>query len=389
MFESSRRRRRGSGDLPPRLRFDNVGEADALARRRLPRPLYEQLMSGAERGLTLAENIRAFEDVGFVPRGAAAGPSRDLTTEVLGTPISQPVLLGPVGALRLFHPRGVVAAATAAARSGTIVVSSPAAGHTIQEVAEVGAPTWLQLSVSGGREAAENAIAVATTAGVRALVVTVDSAVKPKQRAVRIDARSMLEFGPDLVRHPRWTAGFIRDGTRLNVANAALGTASHGPLRAVVWDDFRWIREAWNGPIVVKGVTSPDDARRAVDAGAAAVVVSNHGGLALDGAPATLRVLPGVVEAIGDSVEVLLDGGVRYGSDVVKALGLGARAVLLGRAYVLGLAVGGAAGVERMLGTFRVDIDRTLALLGCPTVRDLDPSYVEAHWPLPDRPGRR
>ena len=209
-------------------------------------------------------------------------------------------------------------------------------------------------------------------------MVTVDSPVKPKGQAVRINARTVIELGPDLIRHPRWTASFVRDGMRINVANAALGAApTAAPSRPVVWEDFGWIRDQWPGPLVVKGVTNAEDARRAVDAGAAAVVVSNHGGIALDGAPATLRALPSVAEAVAGQAEVLFDGGIRWASDVVKALALGARAALLGRAYMMGLAVGGTAGVRRILEIFRVDTDRTLAFLGCPSVGELDGSYVD------------
>ena len=364
--------------LPPRLRFETVDEAAALAARRLPRPMYQQVMSGAERGITYRENLAAFERVGFVPRAAAASPQRDLSTTVLGTPLALPVVLGPVGALRLLHPRGVLAAAGAAHAAGTILASSPASGHPMDELDRASdGPLWWQVSTSAGRERAEEAIAGARRLAYRALVVTVDSPVKPKGQAVRISARSALEFGPDLVRHPRWTINFVRDGMQLNVANAALGAGQPSAAPPVAWSDLAWIRALWEGPIVVKGVTTAADARRAVDAGADAVVVSNHGGITLDGAPATLTALPAVVAAVGGDAEVLFDGGVRWGSDAVKALALGARAVLLGRAYMMGLAVGGAAGVKRILDIFQLDIDRTLAFLGCPAVRDLDPSFVD------------
>jgi isopentenyl diphosphate isomerase/L-lactate dehydrogenase-like FMN-dependent dehydrogenase len=365
-------------DLPARLLFETVDEAADMARRRLPRPMYERVMSGSERGLTYRANLAAFEQVSFRPRAAAAPPQRDLRTSVLGIPISMPVVLGPVGALRLLHPGGVLAAATAAGGAGTILASSPASGHSIEELAAAASgPLWWQLSTSGGREAAEATIGKAAALGYHALVVTVDSPVKPKAQAVRISARTAIELGPDLVRHPRWTAGFVRDGMRINVANAALGAGPTAASRPVAWEDFGWIREQWPGPLVVKGVTNAEDARRAVDAGAAAVVVSNHGGIALDGAPATLRALPSVAEAVAGQAEVLFDGGIRWGTDVVKALALGARAALLGRAYMMGLAVGGMAGVRRILEIFRVDIDRTLAFLGCPSVDKLEGSYVD------------
>jgi isopentenyl diphosphate isomerase/L-lactate dehydrogenase-like FMN-dependent dehydrogenase len=379
MSFSFRRSEPPARELPLRLRFETADQAAEMARRRLPRLMYQRIMSGSERNITYQANLSAFEQVSFRPHNAAAPLQRDLQTSVLGIPLSMPVILAPVGALRLLHPGGVLAAACAAGEAGTVLASSPASGHTIEEVAAAtSAPLWWQLSVSGGREAAEATIRKAAALGFRALVITVDSPVKPKGRAVHLNSRTAAELGPDLIRHPRWTANFIRDGMRLSVANAALGAGSPGAARPVVWDDFRWIRDQWKGPVVVKGVTTADDARRAVDVGAAAVVVSNHGGIALDGAPATLRALPSVAAAVGGQVEVLFDGGVRWGSDVVKALALGARAALLGRAYMMGLAVGGVAGVQQILEIFRIDIDRTLAFLGCPAVGDLDDSYVDA-----------
>jgi isopentenyl diphosphate isomerase/L-lactate dehydrogenase-like FMN-dependent dehydrogenase len=231
----------------------------------------------------------------------------------------------------------------------------------------------------GGREAAENDIEEAKRLGYKALVVTVDSGLRPKVLPIKLNARSAIEFAPDLLLHPRWTVGFIKDGMRISVANAALG-ASQGPPggRPVAWNDLTWIKEAWSGPIVVKGVLTGEDARRSIDAGAAAIVVSNHGGLTLDGVPATLTALPEILEAAGGSVEVLLDGGVRSGADVVKAVALGARAVLIGRAYVMGLAVDGTAGVKRVLEILQDDIQRALAFLGCSSVQDLVPEHVRA-----------
>jgi L-lactate dehydrogenase (cytochrome) len=363
--------------LPPRRRFESIPEATEMARRALPKPMFERIANGSERGITARDNLTAFEDVTFLPRVAAAAPTRDQATTVLGTAIATPILLAPVGALRLLHPDGVLAAATAASGAGTILACSPAAGHTLDELADAKTgPTWWQLSISGGRDHAERTIGAARRRGYQALVITVDSPVKPKGQAVRLDVRTALQFGPDLARRPRWTTSFIRDGMRLNAANALLGgDDKHTP--SIQWSDLAWVADQWRGPIVVKGITNGDDARRAVDAGAHAVVVSNHGGIALDGAPATLRALPDVVKAIGDTAEVLLDGGIRWGSDVVKAVALGARAVLIGRAYVMGLAVGGAAGARRVLEILSLDVDRTLAFLGCPDVQSLNPSYLD------------
>jgi L-lactate dehydrogenase (cytochrome) len=200
----------------------------------------------------------------------------------------------------------------------------------------------------------------------------------------------MLRHIPQFIARPRWLAGFFRDGGLMNFPNIVLpgGAMAYADVgtalerSAVGWDDLRWIREQWQGPVVIKGVHTAEDAHRAVDSGAAALVVSNHGGRQLDGVPATLRVLPEVVSAVGGQIEVLLDGGVRRGSDIVKALCLGARAVLIGRAYAYGLAAAGEAGVTRAIEILRADLLRTLKLLGCPSIGSLDPSYVDvpAAW---------
>lgn len=371
--------------LAPRRRFASVAEADDLARRVLPRAMYERLSQGAEDSLTLANNLRAFRELAFRPRGAAVDPARSTGTTVLGTAVAAPILLGPVGALRLQHPAGATAAVAAAARFGTICALSPVSGHPLRDLAaRDGSVLWAQVTTAlGGRDQAEQHLDEAGRLGYRAAVVTIDSGVAPKATPIRLDVRTAVRFVPDLVRRPRWTYGFVRDGLRVNVANAALGVPVSGTAvadtaapRPVEWDDVRWVVERWPGPVVVKGVLTAEDARHAVDLGAAAVIVSNHGGLALDGARGTLEALPEVVAAVGDRVEVLLDGGVRTGNDVAKAVALGARAVLLGRAYVMGLAVGGTAGVERVLDVLRHDLWRTLGFLGCSSVADLDPEHV-------------
>ncbi|HTW99717.1 MAG TPA: alpha-hydroxy acid oxidase, partial [Acidimicrobiales bacterium] len=220
--------------------------------------------------------------------------------------------------------------------------------------------------------------------GYKALVITVDCPVPPKKPVpITVSLESALRFAPDLATRPGWSIRFFLDGLQLGSANEAMAPRK----KAAVWSDLEWIREAWKGPLVVKGVITADDARRAVDGGADCVVISNHGGLALDGAPATLPALPEVVEVVGDQAEVLIDGGVRQGSDVIKALALGARAVMIGRPYVAGLAIGGEAGVRRMLEMFRHEIDTALAMVGCEDIHALDPSYVSVprHWHVPEK----
>jgi L-lactate dehydrogenase (cytochrome) len=259
---------------------------------------------------------------------------------------------------------------------------------------------WYQLYLVGGRGAAEGAIDRARKAGFSALVITVDTAVAglrerdPRNGMSELLAGSIfskLPFLPQILAHPGWLASFLLDGGVPKLENIVLPGKGPMPLidvtaslgrSAVTWDDLRWIRESWPGPIVIKGVLIGDDARRAADEGAAAVVVSNHGGRQLDTVSSSIRALPEVVAAVGNQIEVLMDGGVRRGSDIVKSLCLGARAVLVGRAYAYGLAAAGHAGVTRALQILRADTERTLRLLGCPSVHELGPQYVRypADW---------
>lgn len=356
--------------------FDSYEEAYRLAAKRLPPSLFKDMFGGAGRGVTNRANTEAFDKVTFVPRSAVAWKSRDLQTEVLGTSISMPVILAPVGSLRLANPGGAIAAAKAAEAVGTICAISMSAGHLPGDVGQAASGAlWQQLYLFQGRKVAERIILEAKAEGFKALIVTVDSpAVLKKHPELAISLKCAVEFGPELARRPRWLAGFVRDGMQLEAAKAALGPRIAG---APVWEDLRWIKELWGGPLIVKGVVTADDARKAVDLGASAVVVSNHGGLILDGSPSSLSVLPNIVAAIGHDAEVLVDGGIRRGSDVVKAVAMGAKAVLAGRAYLAGLAVGGEAGVRTVLENFRRELDALLAMVGCPNIRDLDPSYVK------------
>jgi isopentenyl diphosphate isomerase/L-lactate dehydrogenase-like FMN-dependent dehydrogenase len=383
------------------MRAVNVADLRALARRRLPRVVFDYVDGGADAEVTLRENSSAFEAVRFRPRGAVASAECDLRTTVLGTPLSLPFGLAPVGSSRLFYPRGECAAAAAAGAAGTLYALSTLSGCAIEDVrAASDGPLWYQLYLVGGRDAAVKAIERARSAGYAALVVTVDTAVAGlRERDVRNGAKAllarrfstMLPHARQFLARPRWLVDFLRDGGLMQFPNVVVGDR---PMQyvdvedalaqsSVAWSDLAWIREAWGpAPIVVKGVLTGDDARRAADAGADAVVVSNHGGRQLDGALPTLQALPEVVAAAHDRIEVLLDGGVRHGSDVVKALCLGARAVLVGRAYAYGLGAAGGAGVTRAIEILREGIVRTLRLLGCHAVGALDASYVEvpAGW---------
>ena len=361
---------------------------------RLPRMAFDYIDGGAEREWTLRENCRAFEDVMFRPRSAVATKTCDLRATVLGTAIDVPFILAPVGSSRMFYPRGEEVAAEAAGDAGTIYTLSTLSGCRMEDVKDATAGTaWYQLYLVGGRDVALAAIARAKAAGFTALVVTIDTPVAGmRERDSRNGVKQLLARNLSSVPHlgqmltrPGWLYQFFNDGGLMNFPNividgepmgyADVGAALEQSMTS--WDDFTWIREAWGGPIVAKGVHTAEDARRAVAEGAAAIVVSNHGARPLDGVSPTIRVLPEVVRAVHGQTEILLDGGVRRGSDIVKALCMGARAVLIGRAYAYGLAAGGGAGVTRALDILKGDVVRTMKLLGCGSIQDLDGSYVD------------
>jgi len=366
-----------------------------IARQRVPQSVFDYLDGGAEGEVTLRENCRVFNDVTFRPRHAVAVTSCNLCTRVLGFDLSLPFLLAPVGYSRLMHPGGEVAAARAAGRAGTGYILSTISGHKLEDVkAGSTGPVFYQLYLMGGRGAAEAAIERACVAGFSALVVTIDTPVSGiRERDYRNGMKELISGGPlakipflpQVLSRPGWLMSYLLDGGLPGLPNVIVPGKGPMPLvdinaalaeSAVTWADLRWIREIWKGPIVVKGVLTGDDARHAIDEGVAAISVSNHGGRQLDGVPASLRALPEVVEAVKDRIEVLMDGGIRRGADIVKALCMGARAVLCGRAYAYGLAAGGEAGVDRAIEILRTDLERTLRLLGCPSVNELDRSYV-------------
>ncbi len=373
----------------------NIDDLRAVAKRRVPKVVFDYLDGGAEGEQTLRENCRVFQDVTFRPRGAVAVEECDLKTRVLGHELSLPAMLAPVGYSRLMHPGGEVAAARAPGEAGTGYILSTISGYRLEDVrAASRAFVCYQRYLLGGREAAEAAIERARQCGFSALVITVDTAVAGRrERDLRNGMKELisssvfakLPYVPNIMAHPRWLAAFLASGGVPPLENIVIPGQGPMPLvdvgaalaRAVVtWGDLRWIRQAWPGPIIVKGILTGEDARRSLDEGAAAVVVSNHGGRQLDGVPASLRALPEVVHAVGGRIPVLMDGGIRRGSDIVKALCFGARAVLIGRAYAYGLAAAGEKGVARALEILREDVERTLRLLGCASVEQLDASYV-------------
>jgi isopentenyl diphosphate isomerase/L-lactate dehydrogenase-like FMN-dependent dehydrogenase len=366
-----------------------------IARRRLPKSVFDYLDGAAEGEVTLRENRRVFDDITFRPRHAVAVAECNLCTTVLGFKLALPIILAPVGYSRLMHPGGEVAAARAAGKAGTAYILSTISGHKLEDVrAGSAGPVFYQLYLMGGRGAAEAVIERARKAGFSALVVTIDTPVSGiRERDYRNGMKELisgtvfekLPYVPQILSRPGWLMDYLRDGGLPGLPNVIIPGKGQMPLvdinaalasSAVTWADLKWIRELWRGPIVVKGVLTAEDARRAVDEGAAAISVSNHGGRQLDGVPASLRALPEVVKAVGGQTEILMDGGVRRGTDVIKAISMGARAVLCGRAYAYGLAAAGEPGVARALEILRVDLDRSLRLLGCPSVAELDHSYI-------------
>ena len=381
------------------MAFINIEDLRRAAKRRLPRSVFDYIDGGADGEITLRENVRAFEDVAFRPHCAGEIPPLDPSTTVLGTPISMPIMCAPVGSSRMFWPRGEEAAAAAAGAAGTLYCLSTLSGCRLEDVRKAtSGPAWFQLYICGGRDVATAGIQRAKNAGYSALVVTVDTAVAGlRERDFRNGAKELIAGGlaqlpylPQFLARPGWLVSYLRDGGLMHFPNVILpeGPMPYADVTAmlaaacVTWRDLRWIREAWGGPIIIKGVHRGDDAKRAVDEGAVAVVVSNHGGRQLDGVHATIRVLPEVVAAVGGRAEVLLDGGVRRGSDALKAVCLGARAVLVGRAYAYGLAAAGREGVARALEILRADVLRTMKLLGVSRVSELSRSLVDvpASW---------
>ncbi|HEY4355257.1 MAG TPA: alpha-hydroxy acid oxidase [Acidobacteriaceae bacterium] len=375
-------------------RVINIEDLRKAAKRHVPRVMFDYIDGGAEAEVTMKQNRAVFDSVSFRPRAAVETARCDLSVKVLGIDLDLPFLLAPIGSSRMLHPGGEVAAASAAGKGGTAYILSTMSGHSLEDVKKSSSlPVFYQLYPVGGRAVAEAGIQRASEAGYAALFVTVDTPVSGmRERDIRNGSAAligrklaMLPHVGQLLSRPAWLLNYLQDGGLMSFPNVVI--PGKGPLKftyiskalentVMSWNDFRWIRELWKGPIVVKGILTGEDALRAVDVGAAGVVVSNHGGRQLDGAPATLRILPEIVRAVQGQAEVLLDGGIRKGSDIVKALGLGARAVLVGRAYTYGLAAAGEAGVTRAIEILRADLIRTMKLLGCESVRDLNRSYL-------------
>jgi L-lactate dehydrogenase (cytochrome) len=368
--------------------FETVAIAQQRAKKRLPKSIYSALVAASEKGLTVADNVEAFGELGFAPHVVGAVENRDLSTTVMGQDISLPVVISPTG-VQAVHPDGEVAVARAAAARGTAMGLSSFASKPIEEVVAANGKIFFQVYWLGGRDAIAARVERARAAGAVGLIATTDWSFShgrdwgsPKIPE-RMSLRTILRLSPEAITKPRWLWNFGKTlgPPNLRVPNQGQRGEPGPPFFAAygewmgtpppTWEDIAWLRELWGGPFMLKGVMRVDDAKRAVDAGVSAISVSNHGGNNLDSTPASIRALPAIAEAVGDQIEVLLDGGVRRGSDVVKALALGARAVMIGRAYLWGLAAEGQPGVANVLDILRGGIDSALMGLGRASVHDL------------------
>jgi heme/flavin dehydrogenase (mycofactocin system) len=374
--------------------FETVEEARRRARRRLPRSVYMALVAGTEKGVTLRDNVAAFSELRFTPPHVADLPaSREMATTVLGQEISLPVIASPTG-VQAVHPEGEAGVARGTAEAGTAIGLSSFASMAVETVAEVNPKLFFQTYWSGGRDKILERSERARRAGAKGLIVTLDWSFSNGRDwgspsiPEKMGLKAILQFAPEGIVRPAWVADWLRHGglPDLTVPNMASPGEPAPTFFGVygewmstpppTWDDIAWLREQWDGPFMVKGIERPDEARRAVDVGATAISVSNHGGNNLDGTPASIRALPAVADAVGGQIEVLLDGGVRRGSDVVKALALGAKAVMIGRAYLWGLAANGPAGVRNVFDVLRGGIDSTLLALGHASIHDLTPDDI-------------
>ncbi|ORB28680.1 pre-mycofactocin synthase MftD [Mycolicibacterium parafortuitum] len=373
--------------------FETVAIAQQRAKKRLPKSAYSSLISASEKGLTVSDNVDAFGELGFAPHVIGATEKRELATTVMGQDISLPVIISPTG-VQAVHPDGEVAVARAAAARGTAMGLSSFASKPMEEVTAVNDKIFFQIYWLGSRDEILARMERARAAGAKGLILTTDwsfshgrdwgSPKIPEQ----MDLKTILKMSPEVITKPSWFFSFAKTfrPPDLRVPNQGR-RGEPGPTffqaygewmgtPPPTWEDVAWLREQWGGPFLLKGLVRVDDAKRAVDAGVSALTVSNHGGNNLDSTPAAIRCLPAIADAVGDQVEVLLDGGVRRGSDVVKAVALGARAVMIGRAYLWGLAANGQAGVENVLDILSGGIDSALRGLGKSSIHDLTPEDI-------------
>ena len=365
-----------------------------IAHRRLPGGVFDYIDGAAEDERSLADNSRAFARWQFAPRVLNDVGTVDTTTTVLGRPVAFPLVLAPTGFTRIADPQGELAVARAAGRAGIPYTLSTLATRSIEEVADAGSgDLWFQVYVWRDRGLVAELLSRAAVAGYSTIVITVDTAVlgrreRDVRRGFSLPPSIGLDTFLDGMLHPGWTWDFLRsDPIRFaNVVGRAVGDGSDPVSLAdyigsqfdpsLSWDDIAWFRERWDGPIVLKGIQTVDDAVRAADVGVEGIALSNHGGRQLDDAPAPIELVAPVADAVGDRVDILCDGGIRRGSDIVKAVALGATAGMVGRAYLYGLGAGGEAGVDHVLTLLRSGVERTMALCGHATVDALDRSLL-------------
>jgi L-lactate dehydrogenase (cytochrome)/glycolate oxidase len=373
--------------------FETVAIAQERAKKRLPKSAYSSLISASEKGVSVSDNVEAFAELGFAPHVIGATEKREMATTVMGQDVSLPVIISPTG-VQAVHPDGEVAVARAAAARGTAMGLSSFASKPMEEVTAVNDKIFFQIYWLGSRDEIAERVQRAKDAGAVGLIATTDWSFShgrdwgsPKIPE-RMDLKTMVKMSPEVLTKPRWLWSFGKHlrPPDLRVPNQGR-RGEPGPTffeaygqwmgtPPPTWEDIAWLREQWGGPFLLKGMVRVDDAKRAVDAGVSAITVSNHGGNNLDGTPAAIRCLPAIADAVGDQVEVLLDGGIRRGSDVIKALALGARAVMIGRAYLWGLAANGQAGVENVLDILSGGIDSALRGLGKASIHDLSPDDI-------------
>jgi L-lactate dehydrogenase (cytochrome)/glycolate oxidase len=372
-----------------------VAVAQRRAEKRLPKSVYGALVAGSEKGLSSNDNLASFDQLGFAPHVAGLSNERSMATTVMGQSVSMPVIISPTG-VQAVHPDGEVAVARAAAARGVAMGLSSFASRSLEEVCGVSDQILFQMYWSGDRDTMVQRLERAKNAGAKGIILTLDWSFSNGRDwgspwiPDTIDLKAVMKLAPDVLARPRWFWSFARTGHMPALTTPNMAAPGEKPptffaayyewMQSTLpsWSDVAWLRAQWEGPFMVKGVSRVDDAKRVVDLGASALSVSNHGGNNLDGTPAPLRSLPAVVDAVGDQIEVLLDGGVRRGSDVVKALALGANAVMIGRAYLWGLAVNGQAGVENVLDVIRGGIDSALLALGKSDIKELDRTDVLA-----------
>lgn len=384
----------------------NVAEMRRLARGILPRPVFDFADGGAEDERTLRRNEAAFKDVTLLPRPLEGAAERDLGIELLGHRLSMPLMIGPTGLAGLYWPEGELCAARAAAAAGTAYCLSHGSVCTLEALAGTGAaPRWMQVFVYRDRGFTRELTDRAAATGYDALVLTIDNQLLGKRerdivngfgippRFGPLDLAGMATRLPWLWRMrqelPKLTFGnYVRAGETADIKTLA-GRMAGLLDPAMSWRDVEALRLHWQGPLVLKGVLHPDEARRAIEHGVDGIIVSNHGGRQLDGAAASLDALPRIVEAVAGRMAILLDGGVRRGVDVLKALALGATCCLIGRPQLWGLAVAGEAGVARVLELLRQELDRAMGLCGVTRIADIGPDLLADRRPEASQQGRK